>query len=102
MPPALMLMLYHYSVVRAASQGTGTVSGYFCCLIGKGVAQRQAEESEQKLHRSSTGASLLLLCHSAHILLTSHDIVKQCKFFATLVHFVRALRFSAEVTWEGT
>jgi hypothetical protein len=35
-PPALTLMLYHYSVARAASQGTEPFSAAFCALDGKG------------------------------------------------------------------
>jgi hypothetical protein len=57
---------------------------------------------EQKLHRSSTGAIPLRLSLSAHILLTSRDIVWKCKFLATLVHFVPVLRFPVETTLEGT
>src|SRR5580700_4057716 len=35
-PPPLTLMLYHYSVARAASQGTGTLSGAFAARLARG------------------------------------------------------------------
>jgi hypothetical protein len=36
MPPALTLMLYHYSVAGAASQGTGLLSGTFAAGLARG------------------------------------------------------------------
>jgi hypothetical protein len=56
MPPALTLMLYHYSVARAASQGTGPLSGTFAARLAKGGSSTDGRKSG--LHGYCAGLGL--------------------------------------------
>src|SRR5271155_5194003 len=45
MPPPITLMLYHYSVARAASQGTGALSGAFAAWLARGGSSTRGSKS---------------------------------------------------------
>src|SRR5579859_2320498 len=57
-PPALTLMLYHYSVARAASQGSGPDSGTFASRMARGCS---STAQERRLEGSKPGRTGLVL-----------------------------------------
>src|SRR5208282_1348240 len=56
MPPSITLMLYHYSVARAASQGTGPLSGTFAACWARGGSSTGGKK--RGLNRCSAGLML--------------------------------------------
>src|SRR5277367_2137801 len=58
MPPSITLMLYHYSVARAASQGTGLLFGTFAAWLARGGSSTGGRESCHRLNRCRAGLRL--------------------------------------------